>query len=52
MATAFEAGTAIPGVTGIVQYEVNPTTHLETPSGDSLTDLVGPGKGDIYFGEG
>jgi hypothetical protein len=52
IATAFEAGAAIPGVTGIVQYEVNPTTHLETPSGDSLTDLVGPGKGDIYFGEG
>jgi len=25
---------------------------LETPSGDELTDILGPGKGDIYFGEG
>ena len=38
--------------TGIVQYEVSPIRHLETPSGDELPDLLGPGKGDIYFGEG
>ena len=35
-----------------IQYEVSPNRHLETPSGDELTDLVGPGKGDIYYGEG
>ncbi|MBM3239117.1 T9SS type A sorting domain-containing protein [Candidatus Poribacteria bacterium] len=37
---------------GIVQFEVSPSRHLETPSGDELPDLLGPGKGDIYFGEG
>jgi hypothetical protein len=37
---------------GVVQFEVSPNRHLETPSGDELPDLVGPGKGDIYFGEG
>jgi len=37
---------------GIVQFEVSPNRHLETPSGDELADLLGPGKGDIYFGEG
>jgi hypothetical protein len=52
MAAGFEAGAAIPGVTGIVQYEVSPKRSFETPSGDSTPDLVGPGKGDIYFGEG
>jgi hypothetical protein len=36
----------------IVQYEVSPNRHLETPSGDELPDLLGPGKGDIYYGEG
>ena len=35
-----------------VQYEVSPKRHLETPSGDELPDLEGPGKGDIYYGEG
>ncbi|MEK7813688.1 MAG: hypothetical protein AAB296_08000, partial [Candidatus Desantisbacteria bacterium] len=35
-----------------VQYEVSPKRHLETPSGDELPDLLGPGKGDIYYGEG
>ena len=35
-----------------VQYEVSPNRHLETPSGDELPDLMGPGRGDIYFGEG
>jgi hypothetical protein len=35
-----------------VQYEVSPNRHLETPSGDELPDLMGPGKGDIYYGEG
>ena len=52
LAVSLEAGTAISGATGVVQYEVSPNRHLETPSGDSLTDLVGPGKGDIYYGEG
>ncbi|MCK4597324.1 hypothetical protein KAU04_04760, partial [bacterium] len=37
---------------GVVQYEVSPNRHLETPSGDELPDLLGPGKGDIYYGEG
>jgi len=37
---------------GIVQYEVSPNRHIETPSGDKLPDILGPGKGDIYFGEG
>ena len=35
-----------------IQYEISPNRHLETPSGDELTDLLGPGKGDIYYGEG
>ncbi|MBU0700304.1 hypothetical protein KKE26_03275 [bacterium] len=35
-----------------VQYEVSPKRHLETPSGDTLPDLLGPGKGDVYYGEG
>jgi PKD repeat protein len=34
------------------QYDVSPNRHLETASGDELPDLVGPGKGDIYYGEG
>ncbi|MFH1897296.1 MAG: PKD domain-containing protein [Candidatus Desantisbacteria bacterium] len=38
--------------TGLIQYEVSPNRHLETPSGDELPDLLGPGKGDIYYGEG
>ncbi|MBI1923309.1 T9SS type A sorting domain-containing protein [Candidatus Poribacteria bacterium] len=37
---------------GVVQYEISPNRKLKTASGDTLTDLVGPGKGDIYFGEG
>jgi len=52
LGVSLEAGTAIPGYTGILQYEVSPTRHLETPSGDELPDLLGPGKGDIYIGEG
>ncbi len=42
------------GVYGIpmVQYSISPSRHLQTPSGDELPDLLGPGKGDIYFGEG
>ena len=35
-----------------VQYEISPSRRLKTPSGDTLPDLLGPGKGDIYFGEG
>jgi hypothetical protein len=38
--------------TNMVQYEVSPNRHLETPSGDELPDLLGPGKGDVYYGEG
>ena len=37
---------------GLVQLAVSPNRRLETPSGDEQTDLLGPGKGDIYFGEG
>ena len=37
---------------GMVQYEISPSRRLKTPSGDTLPDLLGPGKGDIYFGEG
>ncbi|MEK9148599.1 MAG: hypothetical protein AAB267_00980, partial [Candidatus Desantisbacteria bacterium] len=44
-------GQAIPGV-HFVQYEISPSRHLETPSGDTLPDILGPGKGDIYYGEG
>ena len=36
----------------IVQYEISPSRHLETPSGDEVPDLMGPGKGDLYYGEG
>ena len=35
-----------------IQYEVSPNRHIETPSGDELPDIMGPGRGDIYFGEG
>lgn len=52
MATSFEAGSAVSGVTGIVQYEVSPNRRLETASDDEIIDILGPGKGDIYFGEG
>ena len=38
--------------TGVVQYEISPARHLETASGDELPDLMGPGNGDIYYGEG
>jgi hypothetical protein len=51
LAVSLEAGTAIPGSTGVVQYEVNASRKLQTPS-DGSPDLVGPGKGDIYYGEG
>ncbi|MEK7280822.1 MAG: hypothetical protein AAB037_00515, partial [Chloroflexota bacterium] len=33
-----------------VQYEVSANRRLETPSGDSQSTLMGPGKGDIYYG--
>ncbi len=35
-----------------IQYEISPNRYIETPSGDELPDLMGTGKGDIYFGEG
>ena len=44
-------GTVLPGI-NFVQYEISANTRLQTPSGDSLPDILGPGKGDIYFGEG
>jgi len=55
--TAFlteEASDVIPGLqgVGIIQHEINPSRHLETPSGDETPDLMGPGKGDVYYGEG
>jgi len=36
----------------IVQYSVRPSRLLKTPAGDKLPDLMGSGKGDIYYGEG
>ena len=36
----------------MVQYEVSPNRRLQTSAGDTLPDLMGPGKGDIYYGEG
>jgi len=47
---AREFGAAVP--VGMVQYEISPNRRLQTPAGDDLSDLVGPGKGDIYYGEG
>ncbi|MCK5734799.1 MAG: Ig-like domain-containing protein, partial [Candidatus Latescibacteria bacterium] len=44
-------GSVLPGI-HFVQYEVSPNRRLETPSGESLPDLVGAGRGDLYFGEG
>jgi len=39
---------------GKVQYEISPSRHLETPSEDDsdIMDLMGPGRGDVYYGEG
>jgi len=42
----------LEGTDALVQYEISPNRHLETSSGDTLTDWVGPGKGDLYYGEG
>jgi len=36
----------------IVQYEISPTRYLETNAEDETSDLNGPGKGDLYHGEG
>ncbi|MBC8427740.1 hypothetical protein H8D98_00615 [bacterium] len=36
-------GSVLPGI-HFVQYAVSPKRRLKTPSGDSLPDLVGPGK--------
>jgi len=41
-----------PGVASFIQYEIRVNRHLETPSGDSSSELLGPGKGDVYLGEG
>ena len=51
---AEETSDVIPGLSavGIIQHEISPSRHLETPSGDELPDLNGPGKGDVYYGEG
>ncbi|MCZ6678531.1 MAG: carboxypeptidase regulatory-like domain-containing protein [Candidatus Poribacteria bacterium] len=38
-----------------IQYEVSPNRFLRTPSEDEIDDLpdkMGPGKGDLYYGEG
>ncbi|MCD6507989.1 Ig-like domain-containing protein, partial [Candidatus Poribacteria bacterium] len=51
-AWGFKRGDTIPGFGHFVQYEITPNRQLRTPSDDTLPDLVGPGKGDIYFGEG
>ena len=44
-------GSVLPGI-HFVQYEISPQRTLRTPSGDTLPDILGPGKGDVYFGEG
>ncbi|HEX30042.1 TPA: T9SS type A sorting domain-containing protein [Candidatus Poribacteria bacterium] len=36
----------------MIQYEVRPTQRLQTPRGDKTPDMLGPGRGDVYFGEG
>ncbi|MBP97402.1 hypothetical protein CMK18_15740 [Candidatus Poribacteria bacterium] len=36
----------------LVQYQVSPNRTIETPSEDEIPDLMGPGKGDVYYGEG
>ena len=36
----------------VVQYEASSNRHLETNSSDNIPDLMGPGKGDLYYGEG
>ncbi len=47
------AGTvALHANSEFVQYEVSPNRRIETPSGDELPDIMGPGKGDVYYGEG
>jgi hypothetical protein len=36
----------------IVQYEISPNRRLQTNGEDEIPDLMGPGKGDVYYGEG
>ena len=36
----------LPGM-HFIQYEISPNRHLQTPSGDTLPDILGPGKGDV-----
>jgi len=35
-----------------IQYEVSPKRRLQTNEEDELPDIMGPGKGDLYYGEG
>jgi hypothetical protein len=35
-----------------IQYEIRPRQRIQTPRGDTTSDLIGPGRGDIYIGEG
>ena len=35
-----------------IQYSISPSREIKTGSGESIPDLVGPGKGDVYYGEG
>ena len=44
--------TALFNFRDLVQYEVSPNRMIRTPSEDDLPDKMGPGKGDIYYGEG
>ena len=50
--TDSESRNWIPIATPQIQYEISPRQRMQTPEGDATPDLIGPGKGDIYIGEG
>ena len=39
------------GLNDQVQYEITPTTSVQTPESDD-PQILGPGAGDVYYGEG
>ncbi len=51
MAKIATGASVVPGI-HFLQYQVTPTRRIQTPVGDTLPDQLGPGKGDVYFGEG
>ncbi len=52
----FPVAAGLLGTEAFVQYEVSSSRSLETAIEDEISkaipDVMGPGKGDIYFGEG